>query len=178
MRTRRLTLCLTGPESTGKTTLARSLAAHFNVPMVAEAARDYLGARQGYGEKDLLEIARLQIAAERDARSSHDGLLISDTDLLVLQIWWEEKFGPAPDLIREGMAARTPRIYLLTYPDLPWEPDPLRENPTDRMRLFARHESELTRGPFRYGIVEGLDDSRLESALHQFERLIGGPGLV
>ncbi|MCB1685167.1 MAG: ATP-binding protein, partial [Pseudomonadales bacterium] len=107
MRTRRLTLCLTGPESTGKTTLARSLAAHFNVPMVAEAARDYLGARQGYGEKDLLEIARLQIAAERDARSSHDGLLISDTDLLVLQIWWEEKFGPAPDLIREGMAART-----------------------------------------------------------------------
>lgn len=178
MRTSRLTLCLTGPESTGKTTLAEALAAHFKVPLVPEVARDYLKAHQAYGKADLLEIARLQVAAEREARSAHDGLLISDTDLLVLQIWWEEKYGEIPPLIREGMATRAPRIYLLTYPDLPWQPDPLRESPTDRMRLFARHESELTRGPHRYAIVEGLGESRLDSALHQFERLSDGPPAI
>lgn len=178
LRTGRLTLCLTGPESTGKTTLAEALAGHFDVPLVPEIARDYLSRRKAYDAQDLLEIVRQQLDIEASMRARHDGLLICDTDLLVLQIWWSEKFGPLPELITQAMAQRTPRLYLLMYPDLPWEADAQRENPHDRLRLFARHESELTRGPYRYGIVEGLDDARLDSALHQFERLLGGPPIV
>ena len=178
LRTGRLTLCLTGPESTGKTTLAEALAGHFDVPLVPEIAREYLSRRETYDAQDLLEIVRQQIDAEASMRARHDGLLICDTDLLVLQIWWSEKFGPLPELISQAMAQRTPRIYLLMYPDLPWEADAQRENPYDRLRLFARHESELTLGPYRYGIVEGLGDARLDAALHQFERLLGGPPIV
>jgi len=63
-------------------------------------------------------------------------------------------------------------LKICTRLDLPWEPDPLREHPGDRLRLFARYESELTRGPFRYSIVTGAGDERFESALHQLERLL------
>jgi len=63
-----LVICLTGPESTGKTTLAAALAAEFDLPLVEEAARGYLRGRTAYDREDLLAIAELQLAAEARER--------------------------------------------------------------------------------------------------------------
>ncbi|MBK8339574.1 MAG: ATP-binding protein [Flavobacteriales bacterium] len=58
-------IVITGPESSGKTTLCRLLAMHFGVPWVVEQARGYLDAiGRPYVEADLLIIARSQIGAE------------------------------------------------------------------------------------------------------------------
>ena len=64
------TICLTGPESTGKATLAHQLAERFHAPLVPEVARAYLGERSSYGPDDLLEIARLQLAFEQPRAAS------------------------------------------------------------------------------------------------------------
>ena len=129
-------IVVTGPESSGKTTLVEALAQHLNAPRVAEAARRYLQGRVGYQPSDLLQIARQQQAAEGSVLGCAPNVAIADTDLQVVYIWWQERFGPAPAMLHEAYARQSPRHYLLCKPDLPWEADPLRENPEDRERLW------------------------------------------
>lgn len=167
------TICLTGPESTGKTTLGRALAAHLDVPLVPEIARQYLEGRTSYEPSDVLEIARRQIEAEREARATHRGLLLCDTDVLVIRIWWREKYGALPGLLARAAPEPGARGYLLLSPDLPWTPDPLRESPADRGRLFDLHVAELALARLPHRVVRGLRDDRLASALAHVESLVG-----
>jgi len=165
------TVCLTGPESAGKTTLAQMLGEHFAVPVVPEVARDYLEDRSDYSPADLLEIARQQRALEREMRNRFRGMLVCDTDLLVIAVWWQEKFGELPAELSDALSCRSPRVYLLTRPDIDWVPDPLRENRFDRERLFERYRAELEESKFRYVVVEGQGDARLQSALVALDEL-------
>ncbi len=166
-------ICLTGPESTGKTTLAEALATRLNAPLVPEIARAYLHEKDGYGPGDLLEIARLQVATERQARAEHRGLLICDTDLMVIGIWYREKYATLPELLTEELSKRSARGYLLLEPDLPWTPDPQRENPTDRGRIFDVYLAELEASRFPHRIVRGLGDAREKFAIEQLMSLLG-----
>ena len=61
------------------------------------------------------------------------------------------------------------RRYLLCKPDIPWQPDPQRENPSDRDRLYARYEAELTNRGCLYSICEGSAQARLAQALAAIE---------
>jgi nicotinamide riboside kinase len=176
-RSGRRTLCLTGPESTGKSTLARSLAARFGAPLVTEIAREYLSGRTSYAAEDVLAIARRQLERETAARARTGGLLILDTDLTVIQVWWEEKYGQLPDELVEALEQRTERAYLLLAPDLPWTEDPLREHPHDRDRLFERYRQILAGGDFPHAIVSGHHGDRLTRALSVIEELFGGPAM-
>jgi nicotinamide riboside kinase len=47
-------IILTGPESTGKTTLGVALAAHYTCPMLPESARAYLEMRSGKYEYEAI----------------------------------------------------------------------------------------------------------------------------
>ena len=141
--------------------------------MVPEVARSYLEGREGYGAEDLLEIARLQVAEEAMALAETDGLVICDTDLLVIRIWWEERFGELPDELITLLAARCKRAYLLVQPDLPWAADPLRENENDRDRLFDRYQTLIAADSMPYRVVAGIGDVRLENAIDAASRLLG-----
>jgi nicotinamide riboside kinase len=158
-------VCITGTECTGKSTLARALAERLGGVLVTEVARDYLAGQAGYQRGDVLAIARAQVAAERAALAGGAAVVIADTDLSVIQVWWEEKYGALDPWLVEAMAARPPRRYLLTRPDIPWEPDPLRESPHDRERLHRRYLEVLAAGPFPYEEIGGLGPARLDAAL-------------
>jgi nicotinamide riboside kinase len=160
-----LVICVTGAECTGKTTLASRLAAELNAPLVAEVARDYLAERSGYQSDDLVAIARIRASQELIALSQARSVVVADTDLTVIQVWWEEKYGALDDTLRALLAERTPRRYLLPQPDLPWEFDPLRESPHDRPRLHARYREILDAGPFPYAEISGVGESRFEQAM-------------
>ncbi len=159
-------ICVTGAESTGKTTLAEFLAATLAAPLVTEQARDYLAGQSGYHQNDVLAIARQQQAAEERALAAAP-LVIADTDLTVIRVWWEEKYGELHPWIANALSRRTERRYLLPRPDLPWEFDPLRESPHDRPRLHRRYLELLTQGPFAFSEVSGTGQGRLDSALAQ-----------
>jgi nicotinamide riboside kinase len=168
---RSFTVALTGPESSGKTSLANWLGEVLAVPVVPELAREMLKPGVDYGRDELQAIVTAQLEHEAHIRNSHSGLLVCDTDYLVLQIWWQEKFGELPAALLAAREARSPRGYLLMRPDLPWQPDPLRENPDDRDRLFDVYLAQLQAGPWPYVIVEGDGEMRRQSALEGLLRL-------
>ena len=163
-------LSIVGPECTGKTALARALAEHLGVGYVREYARDYLAGRTGYEPADVEAIARGQMALEADALAADESPVILDTDLLVVRVWWEEKYGPLPDWLRRAFATQAPRHYLLTAPDLPWEPDPLRESPFDRQRLFEVYRATLAAEKLRFDVGGGAGAARLRCALAALEQ--------
>ncbi len=174
-----LTLVLTGAESSGKTTLAAALAGHFGVPWVPEFARSDLARRSrggsadrvsaegaaaaDYSVDDVLAIAAGQQAAEADARAHCPGLLVVDTDLLVILIWLRERFGIAPAWIDAALQPQRDRAYVLTKPDMPWEPDPLREHPLARDRLHGLYRGELLARGLDFLEVDGEPAQRLAS---------------
>lgn len=156
-----------GVESTGKTTLATALAERLDRPLVAEQARPWLTARGGrYEEADLAVLATLQARAEAQARA-RGGPVVADTDLVVLRIWAEAKYGRCDARIREALAARAPAVYLLPVPDLPWAPDPLRETPdaAARRALHERYRGLLHELARPWAEVSGQGPARLEAAL-------------
>ena len=139
-------ILITGPESSGKTTLARDLAFALDGLYVEEAARAYLLERNGnYSAADLPAIWRKQEEAEDAARATSASFVICDTGPEVIRIWAEVKYGSCPEDILRATETRHYDLILLCYPDLPWEEDPLREAPeaNDRRNLFEMYQRML-----------------------------------
>ncbi len=163
-------LVLTGPESSGKTTLARQLSHHWGAPLVSEVAREYLGGKQSYRRSDLLEIARQQRELEQSHLAQSPDRLICDTDLLVIMIWSEVKYGQCDPWIysafEEDLEEKSAsRFYYLCDCNIPWQADPLRENPDDRGELFDLYLQKLKAYELSYSVVEGTIQERLQRAL-------------
>jgi nicotinamide riboside kinase len=172
-----LTIVLVGAECSGKTTLARSLAARLGTPWVPEYARTYLAGRSGYTQADVLAIARRQRRAEQALCDTGHRLVIADTDLIVIKIWWAVRFGENNSSIdaalTEDLTVPRRRFYLLPRPDFPWVGDPLRENPDDRAALHERYRALLDRLGVAYLELSGSKQARLaaaESAVHKLLR--------
>lgn len=156
-------LIVTGPESSGKTTLCQGLAHHFNTSFTEEYARTYLEKRQGrYSRQDLLPIAMGQLQKEKNNSNS---LAIHDTDLLTIKIWSEYKYSFCDPWIKQQIEKQKEqnRLYLLCKADIPWQADPLREHPNNRTELFNIYLKELHKLDLNYHIIEGKD--RLQGAL-------------
>ena len=152
--------------------LAAWLAAQWRTAWVPEYARAYLTALPAptaYSPADLEAIAHGQLAAEAAAAAAlpPGALLFCDTDLLVVLIWAEERFGACPPWLRA--AALAPAAYeqrLLLHPDLPWEPDPLREapDPAERARLFGRYRATLRAAGLPFTEISGVGAARYAAA--------------
>ena len=139
-----------GPESTGKSTLCQSLAQQYNTIWCPEYARAFLEANGNeYTFNDLLAIAEGHIALEekkaREAKDLGKDLMFVDTDMYVMKVWCEYVFNNCHAFILNQIAARHYDGYLLCYPDLPWEHDPLREYPQQEIRqeLFSYYKDLL-----------------------------------
>ncbi len=126
-----------GPESTGKSTLSEQLAGELQTLWVPEYGRQYLeGLGREYNQDDLLQIAKGQIEQEDALAAKANRFLICDTDLHVVKVWSESKYGRCHKWILEEIAKRTYDLYLLTYIDVLWEDDPLREHPEEGQRHY------------------------------------------
>ena len=149
-----------GPESTGKSSLARYLARRYNGTYIPEYAREYVE-RKGSTEvtwNELCEIAKHQIEELKDIenrKSIIDNLYFFDTELIVTKVWFDYAFGRVPEWLNEAILRYPMDVYLLTYPDLPWIPDSARSNGSDaiRLELFHRYESEIQTLDIPYYII-------------------------
>lgn len=159
-------IAIVGPESTGKTTLSRELAIRFNSSFVPEFAREFLNQRYGkYSQADLLTIANGQLKLEQAAIDNNSSPIFCDTDVVVIMVWHEFKYANQSHELETIFRKQYPRKYLLTYPDIPWQNDPLRENPQDLKAIFNLYVNTLERIGADYSIIKGIGDSRLKLAI-------------
>jgi len=167
-------IAITGPESTGKSILAKALAKHFNGNVVDEYAREYIDQLgRPYKEGDLLEIAKGQIEKEDEVAKKADGYLFCDTELTVIDIWGQEKFGRSHTWINEQLEKRAYDLYLLCDIDLEWKPDPQRENPYDRVHLLDLYRQSLKERSIKYKLISGQGNERIRNAIKYISEHFG-----
>jgi NadR type nicotinamide-nucleotide adenylyltransferase len=158
-------IAITGPESTGKSTLSMELAQLYHADWVEEYSRQYLDKIQRpYNQDDILMIAKGQILSENIAISRAKSFLFCDTDLLVTKIWSEVKYSSCDPWILENIPTHAYDLYLLCDIDLPWTPDPLREHPHMRKELFDLYLKDLQFYNFPFAIVSGNGNARIQNA--------------
>lgn len=157
-------IVITGPESSGKTTLAKLLAKEYDANLVNEYAREYLeNLERPYELEDVLRMAKEQLKQEE---SSTSALTFLDTDLTVYAIWIKEKYAQEIDWINDHLKDSKNKIYLLCDIDISWEEDGLREHPnlTDRKRLFEDYKNLLKKYQLSYHIITGDKPTRIKKS--------------
>ena len=172
-------IVIIGPESTGKSTLCKQLAAHYNTTWVAEYAREYL-LKNGtaYTYENLLDIAKGQVAGEelgirnwelgnqKPKTKNHKPAFI-DTDMYVMKVWCEFVFEKCHHWILNRIAERKYDLYLLCNIDLPWIKDELREYPDllSRQKLYCYYKDILINQNIPWVDISGTYEQRLEKAI-------------
>ena len=161
-------ILILGPESTGKSTLAEKLAEHFAEPWVPEVAREYLEKLdRPYAYEDLLQIGKQQMQLEDELAKQAKHYLFCDTDLRVIQVWSQNRYGKVDPWVLEELARRTYDLILLCATDLPWQEDPFREHPELEMRqqFFEIYQQLSQASGFPWILVSGFTDKRLSTAI-------------
>ena len=151
-----------GPESTGKSTLASYLAHRYGGVLVPEYAREYMEKRacaSTYTYEDVVNIAQQQVQQLQNCihggitEGYRSNVVFFDTELIITKVWFLHKFGKCPDFVEKALHDYPMDVYLLCYPDMEWEPDPVRENPDIREYLFEWYEKEIQKLEIPYYII-------------------------
>ncbi len=163
-------IALFGPESTGKTTLAKQLAEHFNTVCVPEFARDYLQEKwdktaQICDVDDMLPIAYGQTQLENELLSKANKFLFCDTNLMVTKVFSEVYYNYCDPLLDKAAKKHEYDLVFLTDIDVPWEKDDLRDKPQGREAVFDVFKQTLidTNSPFI--TLSGNKELRLKNAI-------------
>jgi NadR type nicotinamide-nucleotide adenylyltransferase len=163
---------IVGPESTGKTTLARRLAEKFATVWVPEWARTVLERRRGSLEGlDWTDLVRGQIASEEALARDANRLLICDTDPIVTPLWADALLGACPDDVRVAARGRRYDLTLLCNADVPWVGDEMRYLPKGGATFFARCEEALRREGRATVVLRGEWAAREAVAVDVVEQL-------
>ena len=194
-------IVIIGPESTGKSTLCRQLAEHYQALWCPEFAREYLLKHgMNYSYEDLLTIAKGQIEledkyeeevrkSERTEERKHfsndmnadfglsdlqtSRLLFIDTDMYVMKVWCEFVFGKCHQFILDQIKKRKYDLYLLCNVDLPWVKDELREYPDleRRQQLYSIYRNMLNQQSVPWIDISGTYEERLGTAIAAVDKI-------
>lgn len=163
-----------GAESTGKTTLANQLAAHFRTVAAPEYGRVYTErcGQAASTSEDMLKIAKGHLAGVAEAARRSNRVLIEDTDPVLTAVWSDTLAGkrdPWFDAFRDY-----PDLYLFCDIDLPWVKDDVRyfSNPEDRRKFHLACERELVSRGVKFVLIGGAPEQRLAKAIAAVDQLL------
>jgi nicotinamide riboside kinase len=158
IRMGKLRIAFTGPESSGKTTLALWLSKEIGATYCEEYAREFLENKKSYSKEDLSIICKGQINTWKKVSPLKE--IIADTELLVIQIWSFWKYNSCEAQISEAVQNQQFDHYFLCKPDIPWEADILRESEHERDLLFNIYEQNMKQLDWNYTILFGDLENR------------------
>ncbi len=170
-------IVLFGPESSGKTTLAKQLAKQYNTFCVPEYSRTYAEDKLEEGllltKDDVLPIAIGQMDLENSYAEKVNTILFYDTNLLETKIYAEYIYdGFCPEAIKSAISVNKYDLYLLTDIDIPWEFDAVRSSENDRKKMFAVFKKELDSLKLPYVLLSGGKEVRFNKATAAINSLL------
>lgn len=165
-----------GPESTGKTTLSKALAEHFNTAWTPEFARDYLqekwdATNEICNESDMLPIAIGQTQLENETLLKANRFLFCDTNVLVTKVFSELYYNHCPKYVDKAARKHKYDLFFLTDIDVPWEKDDLRDRPENRLATFELFKTALIENNKPFITLKGDENQRLNQAITITENL-------
>jgi NadR type nicotinamide-nucleotide adenylyltransferase len=171
------TIVVTGPESTGKTMISAYLAGQLNCPWIPEYARDYIGSLdRHYNYSDLIHIAETQVNRKKEIENSGASFLVLDTWLIITKVWFQEVFNKYPIWIDNEIKTHKIDLFLVCKPDIPWIPDPLRENGGEKREyLMNRYIEEIQKSGTKYILIGGTGDERYKNAFNSVKTYFNLP---
>ncbi len=166
-------ISITGPESTGKTTLAEKLAAHYKTIFVPDYSRAYIEKLdRKYNHSDVIQIAKSIVEQENKMLHFAHRILFSDNDLVNIKIWLQYYKWHVPDWLEQDIVKRKPDLYLLCEPDIPWIADEQRNNGHDRTELFQSFLNTLNSINSNFVRIKGTDEKRFLSAAEVVDNIM------
>lgn len=166
-----------GPESTGKTTLAKTMAQHFMTSWVPEFARDFLQDKYNKTGKaceasDIKPIVEGQLKTENKWIKKANQYLFCDTDPLETFVYAKAYF---PDQDFSWLDKLNEHLnyhhYFLTYIDTPWVADDLRDKPNQRLEMYQLFLTELKRRNKNFTILKGDLETRTQQVLETLKAI-------
>ncbi|RAJ94568.1 NadR type nicotinamide-nucleotide adenylyltransferase [Larkinella arboricola] len=164
-------ICLYGPESVGKTTLAKQLAAHYQTVFVHEVARDLITSND-LTLDDYVQIGHAQTEAVLKAVPQANRLLICDTDLITTALYSEIYLNDVPPVLAELEKAVPYDLYFLLNIDVPWVADGLRDLGHRREEIYGRFKTALENRNVPYVDVSGNWAERWATVTAEIDRLL------
>lgn len=173
-------IALIGPESTGKTTVAKFLSKHYNCPWVPEMAKDIIDNANGELKKeDILKIAHLQRACVDSVHAQNPALCICDSDLNTTH-WWAKTIHPDfADLkkLKSMSESENYDLTLLFSPNTPWYPDTHRattvkqrqESDEFRLKCFNDLKNHLKKQNRNYLVIDCNLEDRANECVKQID---------
>jgi len=163
-------IAIFGPESTGKTTLAKQLAEYYKTVWVPEFARDYLQEKLDSGRgicdiDDMMPIAVGQTKLENEGVLVANKYLFCDTNLLVTKVFSELYYNYCDSLLDKAARAHQYDLFFLTDIDVPWEDDGLRDSPEGRENVFEAFKQSLIDNKKPFITISGDRETRLKKAV-------------
>ena len=152
-----------GSESSGKSTLCKVLHERYGYRWIKEYARTYVEQlSRPYTYDDVQRIAQRQIS---EIKASYpEKVVLYDTELIITKVWMEHVYGKVAEEVIEALRAYPMDKYLLLAPDLPAEPDPVRENLDKRQYFFEWYEREIQATGVPYTVIRGEGETRIRNA--------------
>ena len=178
-------ICLVGAESTGKTTIAKELAEHYQTNFVPEYGREYSERKlaedgaYNFTSDEFRHIARTQCELENAAAREANKILICDTDAFATSIWHRRYLSQRSSAV-EALATnhRRPDLYLLTDVKTPFVQDGTRDGEAIREWMHATFVTELKAQQRPFRLLTGSPPERVNQAIGYIDELkkkFGGP---
>jgi HTH-type transcriptional regulator, transcriptional repressor of NAD biosynthesis genes len=152
-------ICFYGPESTGKSTLAKTMAEMYSTEFVPEVARELIISND-FTVDDIVKIGYAQLERVEAKTKKANKLLFCDTDAITTEIYSRHYLGVIPEILFELERKVHYDIYFLMDIDVDWVPDGLRDLADQREKMFAIFKDELTVRKIPYILVRGTHAER------------------
>jgi HTH-type transcriptional regulator, transcriptional repressor of NAD biosynthesis genes len=156
-----LLICFYGPESTGKTEMAKELASHYQTSFVPEVARELLTSNH-FNREDIIAIGRTQTERVFEKLKEGHTVLFCDTDVITTQIYSRHYLKVVPPVLYQFESMVHYHHYFLFDVDVPWVADGMRDLERVRQQMFEVFKQELDRRGIAYTRVQGNWDQRKE----------------
>lgn len=170
-------VCVLGAESTGSTTLAQALAAHYQTVWVPEYGREYCekhwtGFNYQWRSEEFTHIAQEQQRREDLAAHQCNRVLICDTNAFATRLWHERYLGHFSPQVESIAAQGKCDLYLLTGDEIPFVQDGLRDGEGIRHTMQQRFIEELNYQKVPWKLITGPHEKRLADAVNSIDNLL------